>query len=67
MARPMGMRAFTVVWLGQVVSLLGTTMTQFAITIWAWELTHEATALALMTLLAFGPTVLLKPFRGCAG
>jgi hypothetical protein len=29
------MRGFTVVWLGQLVSFLGTSMTQFALTIWA--------------------------------
>ncbi|HEX6384220.1 MAG TPA: hypothetical protein VF177_06085 [Anaerolineae bacterium] len=29
--RPSGMRGFTIVWLGQVVSLLGTGMTNFAV------------------------------------
>jgi hypothetical protein len=33
--RPTGMRGFTIVWLGQLVSLLGTGMTQFALMIWA--------------------------------
>ena len=40
------MRGFTVVWFGQLISFLGTSMTQFALTIWAWEKTGEATALA---------------------
>ncbi|MFN8451442.1 MAG: hypothetical protein U0521_23365 [Anaerolineae bacterium] len=48
MMRPTGMRAFLIVWAGQLVSLLGTAMTQFALTIWAYQLTQSATALALV-------------------
>jgi DHA3 family macrolide efflux protein-like MFS transporter len=62
--KPMGMRAFAIIWLGQFVSLLGTGMTQFAITIYAWQITGKATALALMGFFAFGPTVLLSPVAG---
>ena len=62
--RPAGMTAFTIVWFGQVVSLLGSAMTRFALTIWAWELTGEATALALMSFFAFAPEVLLSPIAG---
>jgi MFS family permease len=58
------MRGFTVVWGGQVVSLLGSGMTWFALTIWAWELTGQATALALVAFFHFGPTVLLSPIAG---
>ena len=36
-----GMRGFTVVWVGQFVSMLGTFMSQFALTIWAWQTTGE--------------------------
>jgi DHA3 family macrolide efflux protein-like MFS transporter len=45
--RPAGMAAFIVVWLGQVVSLLGTTMSTFGLTLWAYEATGLATPLAL--------------------
>lgn len=62
--RPTRMFAFTLVWLGQVVSLLGTGMTQFAIALWAWELTGEATALALAGFFAFGPQMLFSPLAG---
>lgn len=62
--RPTGMRGFAVVWGGQVVSLLGSGMTWFALTIWAWELTGQATALALVAFFHFGPTVLLSPVAG---
>ena len=63
-ARPSGMRAFTVVWAGQFVSLLGTGMTRFALTLWAWELTGEATTLALMAFFGFLPNILITPFAG---
>lgn len=59
-----GMRTFLVVWIGQVVSLFGTSLTQFALTIWAWQLTGEATALALVGLFSYGPTVILSPIAG---
>jgi DHA3 family macrolide efflux protein-like MFS transporter len=59
-----GMRGFTVVWVGQLVSLLGTGMTRFALTIWAWQVTGEATALALVGFFSFAPTILLSPVAG---
>ena len=61
--RPTGMLGFTIVWIGQVISLLGSGMTWFALTIWAWEITGQATALALVGFFSFGPTVLLSPIR----
>jgi MFS family permease len=60
----MGMNAFVVVWIGQLVSLLGTGMTRFALAFWAWQETGEATALALVGLFSFGPTVLFSPIAG---
>ncbi len=62
--RPTGMLGFTIVWIGQVISLLGSGMTWFALTIWAWEITGQATALALVGFFSFGPTVLLSPIAG---
>jgi DHA3 family macrolide efflux protein-like MFS transporter len=58
------MLAFTIVWIGQVVSLLGSAMTWFAFTIWAWQTTGEATVLALVGFFSFGPTLLLSPIAG---
>jgi len=59
-----GFPGFTLIWLGQVVSLLGTGMSRFALTIWAYQETGSATALALVALFSFGPTVLLSPVAG---
>jgi len=58
------MRGFTVIWGGQFVSLLGTFMTRFALTIWAWQVTGEATALALTGLAFALPNILLYPVAG---
>lgn len=43
MRRLSGMRSFAVVWVGQIVSLLGTAMSHFALTLWAYEITGKAT------------------------
>ena len=62
--RPTGMRGFTIVWAGQLVSLLGTGMTQFAITIWAWQTTGIATTLALIGFFTAVPQILTSPLAG---
>ncbi|GIK29510.1 MAG: macrolide transporter [Chloroflexota bacterium] len=59
-----GMRAFLVIWAGQVVSLFGTGMTRFAVTLWVWEKTGEATALALAGFFGFVPGIILSPIAG---
>lgn len=61
---PTGMRAFTLIWLGQLISLLGTGMTRFAITVWAYQMTGSATALALVGFFSFTPVVILSPLAG---
>jgi MFS transporter, DHA3 family, macrolide efflux protein len=62
--RPVGMPAFILVWFGQVVSLLGTGMSQLALGLWAWQQTGSATALAMMTFFATVPTIALGPVAG---
>jgi len=62
--RPTGMLGFTIIWIGQVVSLQGTAMTAFALTIWAWQITQQATALALVGFFNFAPTLIVAPFAG---
>jgi DHA3 family macrolide efflux protein-like MFS transporter len=62
-----GMRGFTIVWAGQMLSLLGTNMTGFALAIWVYEVTAEsfrATAFSLVAFFAFAPLVLVSPIAG---
>jgi MFS transporter, DHA3 family, macrolide efflux protein len=61
---PAGMTAFTIIWLGQFASLLGSGVTRFALTLWVWELTGQATALSLMAFFAFVPRIIVTPFAG---
>jgi len=62
--RPTGMAAFTIVWFGQIVSMLGTGMTNFALTLWAYEVTGRATPLAMLGFFYLTPIVVLAPFVG---
>lgn len=62
--RPTGFAAFTVIWLGQLVSTLGTRMTNFALSIFIWQQTGRASDLALMTFAAFLATVVFSPIAG---
>jgi MFS family permease len=58
------MAAFVFIWIGQAVSMLGSGMTQFALTIWAYQETGEATALALVGFFSFAPAVIVSPLAG---
>lgn len=64
MRQASGFRGFTVMWFGQTVSLVGTAMSRFALTIWAYEITGSATALAMVALFSFGPVVIFSPIAG---
>jgi MFS family permease len=62
--KPTGMRAFLLIWFGQVVSTLGSGMSSFALGVWAYRQTGSATALSLITLFATLPNTLLSPLAG---
>ena len=62
--RPSGLFGFTIVWIGQIVSVLASMMTQFALTIWAFEETGSATALGLVQVFFVTPFLLISPLAG---
>lgn len=62
--RPAGLFGFTIVWLGQIVSVLASSMSQFALTIWMYERTQSATALGLMQVFFITPFLIISPFAG---
>jgi MFS family permease len=62
--RPTGMTAFTIVWAGQLVSVLASSMTQFALTIWAYQETGSALALGAVNTFFLIPFLLLSPIAG---
>lgn len=59
-----GMRTFVTIWAGQLVSLLGTGMTRFALLIWAYQQTGAATTVALLGFFSFIPFILISPLAG---
>lgn len=62
--RPSGMFGFTIVWLGQIISVLASSMSQFALTIFVFEKTESATALGLMQVFFITPFLLISPAAG---
>jgi MFS family permease len=60
------MQKFTLIWLAQMISTLGTAATRFALLIWAYEQTGQATPLALLGFFSFILYVLLNPLGGIA-
>ena len=55
---------FVVVWLGQLVSLVGSGLTSFALGLWVYERTGSVTLFALISLFAVLPGVVLSPLTG---
>ena len=58
------MRNFLTIWFGQTASSVGSKMTGFAIGIWIFEQTGQATAFALTGIFAAIPTLILTLFSG---
>jgi MFS family permease len=61
---PSGMFAFTIVWLGQIISVMASSMTGFGLTIWMYQQTKSATAMGLMQVAFITPFLLLSPIAG---
>ncbi|RSM78003.1 hypothetical protein DMH04_34145 [Kibdelosporangium aridum] len=59
-----GMGGFTLIWAGQVVSLVGNSVLRFAFIIEAWSEGERATAVTMLSLCALLPQILLSPMAG---
>lgn len=55
---------FLLLWSGQLVSTIGNGLTSFGLGIYVFQQTGKASAMALVTLLAFMPSLLLSAFAG---
>jgi MFS family permease len=64
MRKPAGMAAFIVVWIGQIVSVLASSMTQFGLSIWMYQQTESATAMGLMQVFFITPFLVMSPIAG---
>ncbi len=59
-----GMKRFGLIWVGQLVSLLGSGLTRFALGIWVLQRTDSVTQFVLITVIAGLPGILLAPLAG---
>lgn len=59
-----GMTTFLIIWFGQLVSIIGSGLTQFAIGVYVYQVTGSATQLSLILLVATLPRLLVAPFAG---
>ena len=59
-----GMLGFALVWIGQIVSVLASGMTTFAMTIYMYQQTHSATAMAFVQVAYITPFLIMSPIAG---
>jgi MFS family permease len=57
-------KTFIIIWFGQLISVLGTGMTRFALLIWVYQQTGKATTVALLGFFTFVPYILISPSAG---
>ncbi|QQP14378.1 MFS transporter [Lysinibacillus agricola] len=57
-------KKFLLLWSGQLISTIGSGLTAFGLAIYVFQQTGKASAMALVTLLAFMPSLLLSPVAG---
>ena len=60
----LGMRNFIIIWLGQLVSMIGSGLIGFALSVWIFTETGKATPFAITALLSTLPRILLSPLAG---
>lgn len=62
--RPTGMFGFTIIWIGQIVSVLASSMSQFGLSIWMYDQTKSALAIGMMQVFFITPFLLISPLAG---
>ena len=56
-SNPQGMKTFLIIWLGELISLVGSGLTGFALGVWIFNKTQQATPFAITVLLANLPRI----------
>ncbi|MFH2039665.1 MAG: MFS transporter [Chloroflexota bacterium] len=59
-----GMHTFLLIWLGQLFSILGSGLSSFALGVWTYQQTGQATPFALTVLFGNLPRLLMMPLAG---
>lgn len=60
------MKVFLIIWLGQLVSLIGSGLGSFALMVWVYQETQSITQYAIMSLCFAVPRVIVSPIAGIA-
>ena len=58
------LRNFTLFWIGQSISEIGTRLTGFGLSIWVYQTTHIVTQVSVVLFVATIPGVIITPFIG---
>ncbi|MDQ0233264.1 MFS transporter [Metabacillus malikii] len=58
------MKKFMVIWAGELISMIGSGMTAFAVAVYVYQLSGSAAAVSLATLCAYLPAILFNPIGG---
>jgi len=59
-----GFKKFLVIWLGELISNIGSGMTAFGLGVYVWQLTHSAVDVSMVEIAALLPMILLCPAAG---
>ncbi|TKI71609.1 MFS transporter [Lysinibacillus mangiferihumi] len=59
-----GFKKFLVIWMGELISNIGTGMTAFGLGVYVWQLTKSALDVAMVEMAALLPMILFSPAAG---
>jgi MFS family permease len=61
---PRGLRSFFIIWIGQLVSLVGSQLTGFALGVWVYDQTKSVMLLAVTQIAMQAPYIVFSPLAG---
>ncbi len=62
--QPRSLAPFVIIWTGQALSLVGSSLVQFSLVWWLTEASGSATVLAMATMMEVLPRIFIGPFAG---
>lgn len=62
--RELGLSKFMMIWFGQSISIIGSSMSHYALSFWVWNETGTATSMVMMQFMRAIPAIVLMPFAG---
>ena len=63
-ATPNKFSSFIVIWLGQVLSVIGSNLTGFALSVWVYQQTGSVTKFSIVILFTVLPGLVITPLAG---